>query len=107
LKQNLRKAPFTENIKQKIPAAYVLNQNYPNPFNPTTVISYRLPAADHVKLKIYNLLGWEIKTLVNQRQEAGNYRVILNAAGLSSGIYIYQLKTQSGFISTKKMMLIR
>ena len=93
--------------KEPIIQNFNLEQNYPNPFNPTTVIRFQLPAASHVKLKIFNLQGQEIKTIVNQRQEAGSYRVTLNAAGLASGIYIYQLKTQSGFISAKKMMLIR
>jgi len=89
-----------------LPKVFALEQNYPNPFNPTTVISYQLPVASEVSLKVYDVLGREVMTLVNGRQEAGAYNFTLNAASLSSGVYFYRL--QSGnFVSTKKMMLVK
>ena len=94
------------------PAFSVVNKfklfnNYPNPFNPTTVISYQLSAVSEVRLIVYNTLGQKVRTLMNRRQEAGSYSVPFDATDLASGIYIYQLKTQGGFMSAKKMMLIR
>lgn len=88
------------------PREFALNQNYPNPFNPTTVISYQLPAAGKVTLKVYDILGNEIAALVNQEQPAGMYEVKFDASGLSSGVYFYRLSTGS-FTETKKMMLLR
>jgi hypothetical protein len=89
-----------------LPKEFALAQNYPNPFNPTTVINYQLPVAGNVSLKVYDVLGKEVMTLVNGRQEAGDYNVSLNAASLSSGVYFYRL--QSGnFVQTKKMMLVK
>jgi N-acetylneuraminic acid mutarotase len=88
------------------PKQFALEQNYPNPFNPTTTISYQLPVASQVSLKVYDVLGREVMTLVNGKQEAGVYNLSLNGATLSSGIYFYRL--QSGnFVSTKKMMLVK
>jgi hypothetical protein len=85
---------------------FTLQQNYPNPFNPTTVISYSVSAASNVILKIYDVLGKLITTLVNENQEAGNYKVNFNAGGLSNGIYYY--KIQSGnFVAIKKMLLLK
>jgi photosystem II stability/assembly factor-like uncharacterized protein len=89
-----------------LPKVFALEQNYPNPFNPTTVISYQLPVAGNVSLKVYDVLGREVMTLVNGRQDAGAYNFTLNAASLSSGVYFYRL--QSGnFVQTKKMMLVK
>jgi hypothetical protein len=85
---------------------YFLRQNFPNPFNPTTVISYRLPVAAQVTLRIYDVLGKEIETLVNSHQNAGDYSVTLDAAHLSSGIYYYRLQTE-GFTQTKHLVLIK
>jgi hypothetical protein len=88
------------------PKQYALLQNYPNPFNPTTTISYQLPVASQVSLKVYDVLGREVMTLVNGKQEAGVYNLSLNASNLSSGVYFYRL--QSGnFVQTKKMMLVK
>ena len=89
-----------------IPNVYSLNQNYPNPFNPSTTISYAIPATQLVTLKIYNLLGQEVATLVNQEQTAGNYTVKLDASSFASGIYFYSLQA-GNFTSTKKMMLMK
>jgi len=88
------------------PTSFQLRQNYPNPFNPSTVISYSLPANAPVTLKIYDVLGREVKTLVNERQAAGNHSVTLNASGLASGVYFYQLQT-NGKALAKKLMVIK
>ncbi len=89
-----------------LPKTFELSQNYPNPFNPSTVISYQLPLASDVKLEIYDMLGRNVATLVNERQEAGLYTYTLNATNFSSGIYFYRL--QAGrFTATKKMMLVK
>ena len=91
------------------PLQFSLSQNYPNPFNPSTRIQYTLEKAGMVSLKVYNLLGLEITTLVNGRQEAGSYAVPFgtdNTAGLSSGVYFYRLQTGS-FVSTKKLVLMK
>ena len=89
-----------------IPTRYDLAQNYPNPFNPTTNIKYSLPKEGYVTLKIYNLLGEEVSSLVNKNQGAGNYTVTFNGIQLSSGIYLYQLKS-GNFVETKKFILMK
>jgi hypothetical protein len=83
-----------------------LDQNYPNPFNPTTVISYQLAVNSQVALKVYDVLGREIETLVNERQHAGHYAVNLDAGDLSSGVYYYRLQAAK-VVETKKMMLMK
>jgi hypothetical protein len=95
-------------IEDNKPAAenFTLNQNYPNPFNPSTKIKYQIPNSGHVTLKIYNILGKEITTLVNKEQIVGNYEINFNALALSSGIYFYQLHSGSNII-VKKMMLLK
>ncbi|MEX2632978.1 MAG: T9SS type A sorting domain-containing protein [Balneolales bacterium] len=85
---------------------FELAQNYPNPFNPSTNISFSLPAAGNVMLKVYNLLGQEVATLVNERMSAGTHMIAFNAGGLSSGTYIYRLQS-GGNIQTRMMMLIK
>jgi photosystem II stability/assembly factor-like uncharacterized protein len=85
---------------------YTLSQNYPNPFNPSTVISYQLPVVGFVTLKVYDLLGREVATLVNEEKLAGEYEIEFNDANLPSGIYFYQLKTGQ-FSETRKMILLR
>jgi hypothetical protein len=86
--------------------SFNLYQNYPNPFNPSTVISYRLPVTSNVTLKVYDVLGNEIATLVDEEKPAGEYEVEFVASRLPSGIYFYQLKVGS-FLQTKKMMLLK
>ena len=85
---------------------YELSQNYPNPFNPDTKINYQILKFSHVTLKVYDVLGNDIATLVNEEKPAGIFEVEFNAAGLSSGIYFYQLKAGS-FVETKKMLLLK
>jgi len=89
-----------------LPERFELYQNYPNPFNPSTTITFALPKASHVTLKVYNLLGQEVATLVNETLGPGTYERIFNAEGLPSGVYFYQLRT-GGLLATKKMILVR
>lgn len=90
----------------EIPAAYMLFQNYPNPFNPTTIIKYSVPLQSNVSIKIYDILGKEISTLVNEEKGIGNYSVEFNSVNLSSGIYFYQMRTDN-YTLTRKMLLLR
>lgn len=92
--------------KNELPVGYSLEQNYPNPFNPSTEIKYELPRSAFVKLKIYDLLGNEVETLVDEYQERGSYEVNFNAGELSSGVYIYRIKV-GNYINARKMMLIK
>jgi hypothetical protein len=94
---------FVENLA---PAAFVLEQNYPNPFNPSTIISYSVPVKTHITLKVFNSLGKEISTLVNEEKVAGNYGIVLNAINLASGVYFYRLQA-GDFVDTKRMVLLR
>jgi hypothetical protein len=96
----------TLTVRFNVAREYELAQNYPNPFNPTTTIRYQIPTAETVSLKVYDVLGKEVATLVSGRQEAGNYAVPFNASGLSSGMYFYQLQAGS-FVETRKMMLVK
>jgi len=101
--------PFVTGVRSDnsvLPTQYKLNQNFPNPFNPSTVISYAIPKSGIVTLKIFNVLGQQVKTLVNQSQTAGTHQVTFNANSLSSGVYFYSL-TVDNFTSVKKMMLIK
>ncbi len=88
------------------PKEFKLEQNYPNPFNPTTTIQYQLPADAKVTLKIYDVLGSEVTTLVNEDQDAGYKEVKFNATNLASGMYIYRL-TANKYVSIKKMMVVK
>jgi uncharacterized delta-60 repeat protein len=89
-----------------LPENFELSQNYPNPFNPTTTIQFSLPQAGDVTLKVYNLLGEEVKTLINEYKQIGNHSIQFNANNLASGIYFYRLQAGS-FIETKKMILMK
>jgi len=89
-----------------VPDNYNLSQNYPNPFNPATSIKYSLPEASFVKLKVFDVLGREVSTLVNSEQAAGTYNISFSATNLSSGIYFYSLET-ANYKSIKKMMLLK
>ncbi len=97
-----------------IPKAFSLSQNFPNPFNPTTEITYQLPAASKVSLKVYDMLGREVAALVNQRQDAGTYSVTFDGSRLSSGVYFYRLVASGvgplsagSYMATKKLVLLK
>ncbi|MCW9096104.1 MAG: T9SS type A sorting domain-containing protein, partial [Ignavibacteriaceae bacterium] len=88
------------------PLTYSLEQNYPNPFNPSTKIKYSVPQSSQVQIKIFDVLGNEIETLVNEEKRAGTYEINWNAINLPSGVYFYQLRAGE-FVSTKKMILLK
>jgi hypothetical protein len=94
------------NINSEIPASYSLSQNFPNPFNPTTNIRYDLPKNGFVKLVVFDMLGREIETLVNEQQSAGTYEANWNASQFPSGVYFYKLITDN-FTETKKMLMVK
>jgi hypothetical protein len=96
----------TELENDLVPSEFILYQNYPNPFNPSTVISWQSPIGSHQTLKIYDVLGNEIATLVDEYKPAGVYEIDFDASKLSSGIYFYKLQTGS-FVETKKMILLK
>jgi hypothetical protein len=103
----LRKEGTTD-IKQGMnrPQFFKLYQNYPNPFNPSTSIGYQLPASDFVTLKVYDILGKEVKTLVSERKDAGNHSVQFNASNLANGVYFYRLETKT-YQDTRKLLLLK
>jgi hypothetical protein len=88
------------------PNEFILSQNFPNPFNPNTTINFSVPKQSNVTIKVYNILGKEILTLVNETKPQGNYKVEFNADNLSSGVYFYRMKTNE-FTQTKKMLLVK
>jgi hypothetical protein len=98
------------NISTLIPNEFKLEQNYPNPFNPISKIKYQIAKTkiknQKVQLIIYNSLGQEIETLVNETQEPGTYEVTFDGSNLASGVYFYRLET-SDFVQTKKMILLK
>lgn len=98
--------PIQPPVRGTVPATYILDQNYPNPFNPTTVISYKLPISEHAALKVYDILGREIVTLVDRDQSAGSYNVSFNGARYASGVYFYRL-TALGKSLTRTMVLMK
>ena len=95
-----------EQIGNTVPGDYSLSQNYPNPFNPSTVIRFAIPKSSFVTLKIYNLAGMEVSTLLNEELSAGNFEASFDGSGLSSGVYFYRLQT-ADFADTKRMTLIK
>ncbi len=88
------------------PAEFALRQNYPNPFNPATSISYSIPADGNVSLKVYDVTGKEVGTLVNEKQQAGAHTVNFNAVNLATGVYVYRLQAND-LVTTKKMLLLK
>lgn len=103
-----------DNQEDKVPSHFLLSQNYPNPFNPSTKIKYSIPIVETmhasslqlVQLKVYDILGREVATLVNETEAPGNYEVNFNASNLASGVYFYRLKA-GNYISTKKLILLK
>ena len=98
---NVTSAPVSE-----LPVALELSQNFPNPFNPTTRINFSLPQEQQVTLEVYTVMGQRVAALASGRMAAGMHSVTFNAAGLSSGMYLYRLTTESGSLS-RTMMLIK
>jgi len=96
---------YTEKMPD-LPSAYSLHQNYPNPFNPSTQIRFELPEQTHVTLAVFNPLGQQVTTLVNEIRSAGRHDVTFDAGGLSSGLYIYRLEAD-GYVETKSMMYVK
>ena len=92
--------------KEDLPTTYSLSQNYPNPFNPTTTIRYSIPSAGVVQLKVYDILGSELSTLIDEYKQAGVYEVEFDAAKFTSGVYLYKL-TSGEYSATKKMMVLK
>lgn len=94
------------NEVSEYPSDFILEQNYPNPFNPSTAINFSLPVSSDISLRVFNILGKEVADITKGFYSAGNHSVVFDAKGLATGVYIYQLKHQSGMIS-KKMTLIK
>ncbi|RKX25676.1 MAG: hypothetical protein DRP47_09405, partial [Candidatus Zixiibacteriota bacterium] len=93
-------------IPGDLPETYSLSQNYPNPFNPNTVINFDVPVKSHVSLKVYNILGQLVETLVDKEMSPGPYEATFDGTGIASGIYFYKLETDK-FTETKKMVLVK
>ena len=89
-----------------LPPSFSLSQSYPNPFNPSTTIEFSLPQTGFVRLKVYNILGEVVATLVNEKLNVGTYTTQWNASGLASGLYFYRLQAGE-FVDTKKLLLLR
>ncbi len=98
---------ISEHEQSQVPSKFALDQNYPNPFNPTTMISYSIPKSNFVTLKIYDRLGREVQTLVNQLQEANTYIINFHANELASGIYFYRIQVGNSIVVTKKMLFMK
>ncbi len=94
------------NQKHNLPELFNLSQNYPNPFNPSTTINYEIPKSGLVTIKIYDVLGREVETLVNEEKNSGKYKVEFDGSKLSSGVYFYKITTNN-FSETKKMLLMK
>jgi ligand-binding sensor domain-containing protein len=92
--------------EDQVPAQFRLDQNYPNPLNPSTTINYSIPKAGQVTLKVYDVLGKEVATLVNEEESSGNYHIVFNANKLASGVYFYRLSAGNSVI-TKKLILMK
>lgn len=90
----------------QLPSEYLLSQNFANPFNPFTKIKYSVSQTLRIQIKVYDVLGNEITTLIDEEKPAGSYEITWNALNLPSGVYFYQLKA-GGFIETKKMVFIK
>ncbi|MEO8446387.1 MAG: T9SS type A sorting domain-containing protein, partial [bacterium] len=98
---------FITNINSNVPHKFELNQNYPNPFNPSTVIEYKIKTTGAIELKLFDVTGREVLTLVNERQSHGEYRVMLDGSRLASGVYFYSLYSDGVIMDSKKCLLIK
>ncbi|MBL0062177.1 MAG: T9SS type A sorting domain-containing protein [bacterium] len=92
--------------KPELPTEFSLSQNYPNPFNPETVIEFALPNAGQTKLKVFDITGREVVTLVDEQLTAGNHRALFDGSRLASGVYFYSLRTANQSL-TRKMVLLK
>jgi hypothetical protein len=90
----------------KVPGRFTLGQNYPNPFNPSTTIRYGLPTRSHVTLTVFNTVGQQVSTLLNETEEPGYHDVRFDASGLASGVYFYRLMA-GDYVATKKLVVLR
>jgi len=90
----------------EIPTEYTLSQNYPNPFNPVTKINFSIPETGLVTLKVFDITGRNVETLLNEVKNPGFYSITFNASSLASGVYFYQIETAS-FVNTKRMVLLK
>jgi hypothetical protein len=93
-------------VEVNVPLEYSLDQNYPNPFNPSTTIRYAIPEDNFVSIKLFDVLGNEVFTLVNEQKQAGRYEMLFNASNIASGVYYYQINSGS-FTQTRKLMLMK
>ena len=93
-------------VQAMIPAVFSLEQNYPNPFNPSTSIKFNIPKQSNVKLVIYDVIGKEVATLVNEMKQPGSYEAVFNGDNFASGVYFYRLEA-GNFTDVKKMVLIK
>jgi hypothetical protein len=112
--ESIRIAAWTDADETPMPIEYALAQNYPNPFNPSTAIRYQLPAVSFVTLKVYDNLGREVATLLNEVKQPGYYTVQWDASGVASGVYYYRLQTRPtevgqarSFVETRKMAIVK
>jgi len=96
-----------ETDDENIPKEFALKQNYPNPFNPITNIAFSIPKTEVISLKIYNLLGQEVSTLVSEKLTPGNYTYTWDASGFASGVYYYRLQTDNGYEQNRKLLLLK
>lgn len=103
---NLDLVLSTDEESNNIPYKFILEQNYPNPFNPSTIIGYQLPVSSNVTLKVYDLLGREVATLVDEFKPEGSYKTTFNALELANGIYFYELRARN-YSETKKMIFLK
>lgn len=101
--------PFSSysSVMTGLPQSFSIYQNYPNPFNPNTIINYELPFSSEVKIKIYNVLGNEIETLVNEKQNSGSYSVTFDGSDYPGGVYLYKLEIDGNVIDAKRMVLLK
>lgn len=95
-----------EPIPNSLPTSFRLDQNYPNPFNPATTIQFAVPQTSQVSIKLYDLRGREVATLLDDRLAAGEYKLQLDAGALASGVYFYRMRSQ-GFVQTRKLTLLK
>ncbi|MDD5361643.1 MAG: T9SS type A sorting domain-containing protein [Ignavibacteria bacterium] len=105
-RRNLSEVLGIQNGITTEPSGYYLNQNYPNPFNPSTKIEFKVLHSGNVKITVYDIMGREVQTIVNERLQPGTYETIFNGSGLNSGIYFYKM-TAGGFTEVKRMVLLK